>query len=268
MTANHYMLEKAPAPCRESSWVFGPAIVAEYGGHTESAQPPGAGMVDAYNALGPLRDDTEYSMWLTLEEEARRLELGDYPGIKNRDVHLFASLALEQLDKIDDLWGKSKVRNTDTGVVYDWDYATEQNMPIEQVGLQPEEVEELIELYDNAGQLILCARYGEAISKARQKYSEFGYAEGAGPVQVDPRFRLQRGPQTPRPVIREDIVIQTGDGGVGFDDEEPFFEEEYEEVLPAPVEEDAPIWPWLVGGAAVVAVVGGGIYYFMTREGS
>lgn len=268
MTANHYMLDKAPAPCRESSWVFGPAIEAEYGGHVNLANPPGAGLEDAYSKLGPTRDDAEYNLWLTLEDEAKRIESGTYPGVKDSEVKLFAILALEQLDKIDELWGKSKVRNTDTGVVYDWDYATEQNMPIEQVGLAPEEVEELIELYDNAGQLILCARYGEAISKSRQDYSEFGYAEGAGPVQVDPRFRLQRGPQTPGPVLREDIVIQTGDGGGAFDGEEPFFEEEYEEVLPAPVEEDAPIWPWLVGGAAVVAVVGGGIYYFMTREGS
>jgi hypothetical protein len=315
MPANHPLLSEAPSPCRESSWVDGPPIEVEYGGHVMVATPPGmqGNTADWWRAISEAerssfsqnflvepRNEERY-LWMSLEDWAEQLRLladqGAYTGVKSAEIELFATAALDQLDQIDALWDEARVRNLNTGVVNTFAYAKENwTDPYEFVGLSDEDYEELLQLYENAGQLIMCARYGEALSRVREKYAAEGYAPGYGPVQVEAPFRYQTGPggvtpkvvvQDPAPIDEDDFSFEdtgngedgfseddfffedTGNGEDGFSEDDFFFEDTGNgETTPAVVapEDDGPWWPWVVGGVAVAGLVGGGIYYLYTKD--
>lgn len=183
MAFNHYFLnsDKAPRECLDSHWVNGPAFAVSYGGHEVVVEPFGSGSnrpKNLYKALGKKKNNANDELYYLLNTEFDRLYNTSFPaGIDSNEISKFVVLAKEQLENIDRLWRDAE--NRDPG----------------NPQLSQDEVSKLRLYFDNAGQLLLCARYGEALGQALEIYRATGSAPGYGPVEKDPRMSLQMGPR-------------------------------------------------------------------------
>lgn len=183
MAFNHYFLnrDKAPRECLDSHWVNGPAFAVSYGGHEVVVEPFGSSSSrprNLYKALGKKKNSANDELYYLLNTEFERLYNTSFPaGIDSNEISKFVVLAKEQLEKIDRLWMDAESRDPGNPQ------------------LSQEEVSKLKLYFDNAGQLLLCARYGEALGKALELYRATGPAPGYGPVEKDPRTSLQMGPR-------------------------------------------------------------------------
>jgi len=272
--ANHPLLAQSPQVCQAEHWALGAPIEVSFGRRTAMVAPPGAGhgfaiasltgalptnraMVEmpdgtmrqnTYAGQGTENDEAEPLAAAELEELATELLEREYQVVNAEQIYDLAEAALDELEAIEAVWNEGALATGpgDMGLIRVY--------PIDD-----NQIEKIKGHYANAGQLLLCAAYGAALDRVRTPRPDITQFRTATPVIYDPG-------QEPEMDITRVTASPTD---VPPEQEDEFIEPAFEGAAP-PMAGPAPAaerntWPWILGGVALVGLIGTGIYAYSRR---